>query len=67
MSSGAGRNPAGLRLGSHLRPRAATREFTFLVSDYAATVAADHLATVIEEQAPGVRLRLQQQIGVGAE
>ena len=44
-------------------PSTATREFTFLVSDYAATVLGDHLAGVIEEQAPGVRLRLQQQVG----
>ncbi|WP_153415385.1 LysR family transcriptional regulator [Nocardia macrotermitis] len=43
-------------------PATATREFTFLVSDYAAMVAADELVNTIEEQAPGVRLRLQQQV-----
>lgn len=36
----------------------ATREFTVLMSDYSAAVLGDHLATVVAEQAPGVRLRL---------
>ncbi|WP_153342306.1 LysR family transcriptional regulator [Nocardia aurantia] len=43
-------------------PATATREFTVLVSDYAAMVAADELVQVIGEQAPGVRLRLRQQV-----
>jgi DNA-binding transcriptional LysR family regulator len=37
------------------------REFTLVVSDYAATVLGDHLATIVATRAPGVRLRFQQQ------
>ncbi|MEU4312266.1 LysR family transcriptional regulator [Nocardia sp. NPDC024068] len=44
-------------------PATSSREFTVLVSDYAATVFCDQLATVLAEQAPGVRLRLDQQTG----
>ncbi|MET0820051.1 MAG: LysR family transcriptional regulator [Aeromicrobium sp.] len=42
-------------------PATATREFTVIVSDYAATVIGDHLATVSARRAPGVRLRLKAQ------
>ncbi len=42
-------------------PATATREFTVIVSDYAATVIGDHLATVAARRAPGVRLRLKAQ------
>lgn len=42
-------------------PRTAEREFTLVVSDYGAAVLGDHLATVIGQDAPGVRLRFQQQ------
>jgi DNA-binding transcriptional LysR family regulator len=38
----------------------AEREFTLIVSDYAATVLGGHLATTVAEEAPGVRLRFQQ-------
>ncbi|WP_416566178.1 LysR family transcriptional regulator [Nocardia testacea] len=44
-------------------PATSSREFTVLVSDYAATVFCDQLATVLAEHAPGVRLRLEQQTG----
>ncbi|MFI1459159.1 LysR family transcriptional regulator [Nocardia carnea] len=44
-------------------PATSSREFTVLVSDYAATVFCDQVATVLAEQAPGVRLRLDQQTG----
>ncbi|MEU0265164.1 LysR family transcriptional regulator [Nocardioides sp. NPDC006303] len=42
-------------------PETATREFTVIVSDYAAAVLGDRLATVTAERAPGVRLRLKAQ------
>ena len=42
-------------------PATDTREFTVIVSDYAATVIGDHLATVVARRAPGVRLRLKAQ------
>ncbi len=42
-------------------PASSRREFTLVVSDYAATVLGDHLATLVAERAPGVRLRFQQQ------
>lgn len=42
-------------------PRTSSREFTLIVSDYAATVLGDHLATVMAERAPGARLRLEAQ------
>jgi len=45
-------------------PVTADREFTIIMSDYSAIVLGDHLATAIEREAPGVRLRLQEQ---GAE
>ncbi|WP_100415466.1 LysR family transcriptional regulator [Mumia flava] len=38
-------------------PATADREFSLMVSDYAATVLGDHLATLVEREAPGVRLR----------
>jgi DNA-binding transcriptional LysR family regulator len=42
-------------------PHTAEREFTLVVSDYGAAVLGDHVATVIGQDAPGVRLRFQQQ------
>jgi DNA-binding transcriptional LysR family regulator len=42
-------------------PHTSNREFTLIVSDYAATVLGDHLATVMAERAPGARLRLEAQ------
>ena len=42
-------------------PETATREFTVIVSDYAAAVLGDKLATVAADRAPGVRLRLKAQ------
>ena len=42
-------------------PVTADREFTIIMSDYAAIVLGDHLATAMEREAPGVRLRLQEQ------
>ena len=42
-------------------PATAEREFTIVVSDYAATVLGDHLATVMEAEAPGARLRFATQ------
>jgi DNA-binding transcriptional LysR family regulator len=42
-------------------PRTTSHEFTVIVSDYAATVLGDHLATVMAERAPGVRLRMEAQ------
>lgn len=42
-------------------PATAEREFTIVVSDYAATVLGDHLATAMAREAPGARLRLQEQ------
>jgi len=42
-------------------PATATREFLIVVSDYAATLLGDHLATLVDERAPGVRLRLETQ------
>ena len=42
-------------------PATDTREFTIIVSDYAATVLGDHLAAVAARRAPGVRLRLKAQ------
>jgi DNA-binding transcriptional LysR family regulator len=41
-------------------PARTEREFTVVVSDYAATVLGPHLSSVLAEQAPGVCLRLQQ-------
>jgi len=41
-------------------PARAEREFTVVVSDYAATVLGAHLSAVLAEQAPSVCLRLQQ-------
>jgi DNA-binding transcriptional LysR family regulator len=41
-------------------PGTAQREFTLMVSDYAATVLGDELATTVAHEAPGVRLRLLQ-------
>ncbi len=41
-------------------PSSADREFTLMVSDYAAAVLGDHLAAAVAHQAPGVRLRLLQ-------
>ncbi|MET7701068.1 LysR family transcriptional regulator [Streptomyces sp. NPDC005485] len=41
-------------------PASADREFTVMMSDYAAIVLGDHLATLIEQQAPGVRVRLRE-------
>ena len=42
-------------------PATAVREFTIVVSDYAAAVLGDPLATLVASEAPGVRLRLEQQ------
>lgn len=42
-------------------PASDDREFTIVVSDYAATVLGDHLATALAQEAPGSRLRLQEQ------
>lgn len=42
-------------------PGTARREFTLMVSDYAAAVLGDELATTVAHEAPGVRLRLLQQ------
>lgn len=42
-------------------PATDRHEFTVVVSDYGATILGDHLATVVEERAPRVRLRLEQQ------
>ncbi len=42
-------------------PATAVREFTLVVSDYAAAVLGDPLATLVASEAPGVRLRLEQQ------
>lgn len=42
-------------------PRTTTREFTLVVSDYAAAVLGDHLEAVMSTRAPGARLRLQAQ------
>lgn len=42
-------------------PATASRQFTLIVSDYAAAVLGDALATVMAHEAPGARLRLQQQ------
>lgn len=42
-------------------PAADTREFTLIVSDYAATVMGDHLVTLAARLAPGVRLHLRSQ------
>lgn len=42
-------------------PLTATREFTLVASDYAAAVLGDHLATVMAQEAPGVRIRLRSQ------
>ncbi len=42
-------------------PATDTREFTVIVSDYAATIIGDRLATVAARRAPGVRLRLKAQ------
>lgn len=41
-------------------PATAEREFTLMVSDYGAMVFGDPLATIVARQAPGVRLRFQQ-------
>lgn len=41
-------------------PGTARREFTLMVSDYAAAVLGDELATTVAREAPGVRLRLLQ-------
>jgi DNA-binding transcriptional LysR family regulator len=42
-------------------PATAVREFTLVVSDYAAAVLGDPLVTLVASAAPGVRLRLEQQ------
>jgi DNA-binding transcriptional LysR family regulator len=42
-------------------PGSTTREFTLVVSDYAAAVLGDHLASVMSALAPHSRLRLQAQ------
>lgn len=42
-------------------PATSEREFTVVMSDYAAIVLGDHLATAMASAAPGVRLRLQEQ------
>ena len=42
-------------------PATTEGEFTIVVSDYAATVLGDHLATTLAQEAPGARLRLQEQ------
>jgi DNA-binding transcriptional LysR family regulator len=41
-------------------PASSDREFTLLVSDYAATILGDRLVTAVAEVAPHVRLRFQQ-------
>ena len=41
-------------------PRTSEREFTIMISDYAATVFGDRLAMTLASVAPGVRLRFQQ-------
>lgn len=41
-------------------PGTSTREFTIMISDYAATIFGDRLVTTVASVAPGVRLRLQQ-------
>ena len=41
-------------------PSTSEREFTIMISDYAATVFGDRLATTLARVAPGVRLRFQQ-------
>ncbi|HEU4347652.1 MAG TPA: LysR family transcriptional regulator [Actinoplanes sp.] len=41
-------------------PASANREFTVIMSDYATTVLGPALAELIREQAPGVRLHVQQ-------
>jgi DNA-binding transcriptional LysR family regulator len=41
-------------------PRTANREFTVLMSDYATTVLGPALAELLCDEAPGVRLRVQQ-------
>lgn len=42
-------------------PATASREFSLVVSDYGATVLGDHLCTLVDERAPGIRLRFEQQ------
>ena len=42
-------------------PATADREFTIVVSDYAAAVFGDQLATALARESPGARLRLQEQ------
>lgn len=41
-------------------PATSTREFSVMVSDYTAATLGDHLATLVAQQAPGVRLQLRQ-------
>ncbi|NBH02320.1 LysR family transcriptional regulator [Amycolatopsis sp. SID8362] len=43
---------------AEIDPAATTREFSFVVSDYAAAVLGPALAAVFDERAPGARLRL---------
>ncbi|MEV6495834.1 LysR family transcriptional regulator, partial [Actinoplanes sp. NPDC051633] len=45
---------------ARFEPATAAREFTVLMSDYATTVLGPALARQLSEQAPGVRLRVQQ-------
>jgi DNA-binding transcriptional LysR family regulator len=41
-------------------PATSEREFTIMISDYAATVFGDRLVTMLANDAPGIRLRFQQ-------
>jgi DNA-binding transcriptional LysR family regulator len=47
-------------ISTEFEPSTMDREFTVIVSDYAATVLGPVLARLVAEQAPAVRIRLQQ-------